>query len=1028
MIYQIVQRELPESHNRECGVYFSSDTSYNILSNNIVCSNPTDIYIYDADSNSGDENMCNTTYNWNDDGTTGCTNACPGSITTCDSCEDCTNKLDGSYNMVMLTTDITNQWGDYCIIFGSSNVVFDGDGHKIDGDYFETGYGIYMSGKSGNTVKNCVVTDFYNGIYLTGSSGNTIIGNTANSNRGDGVYLYDSSGNTISNNEANLNSCAGIDLIYDSSGNTISNNEANLNNRYGIYLSDSSGNTITNNEANSNNRYGISFNSLDSNNNTLSKNVVCFNPTDIYDVDTNSGDGNTCNTTYNWNDAGTKTGCTNKCSSTITCDSCKDCSDKLNGIYDTVILTTDIIDHSGTCIIFGASNIMFDGNGHKIDGDDSVSCGILSSGNDGISVKNCVVTDFYYGICLTDSSGNSTICGNTANSNIWSGIDLDSSSGSRTVNNEASLNLMYGILLSSSSTNQVENNDVNSNVVGVCLYKSSGNTIVRNEASSNQRGIFLSYSSDNQVSKNDASSNSHGGIDLLNSASNEIRSNDVLNNNNSHVCGIKLYGSDSNTVSGNEIINNYYGIKFDDSHYNKINSNKVCSNPGPDFDLFWGGSSHNSGDHNTCDEPGGTCDKPDWNDAGTTGCTYRCTPKKIPVLFVHGGCFTGSGCTAVWEDIQAFLRDNGYKEQDLFTIELDPGRSANGDIKVYAERLSSKIADVKSRTCATKVDLVCHSMGGLVSRWYTTHGYNDDVRKLIMLGTPNHGSELMHVAHATLLIHIFPGFPLGVPVEIALGTGFRQMTPHSPFLNTLNYGACYRLTGTDSINTAIHHEVIAGTEGWWYTTLILWGDDDGLVRVESARLDDVNLQTVPYDHFDMPLRYDVCKKVLSILQDDSAISQQSLESIQAQQTPPTPLQEAPVVFDTIDSGEERSHDISISSTSEVGFILAWREGDLNLTLTTPDGTFINPSFVANDGNVTYYSDENLTIEGYAIKNPQSGIWKINVTAVNISGEQDYIIMTFLDTNTTLSLSLPGKAHTIGYPSIWNIAGSHHRLP
>jgi hypothetical protein len=26
------------------------------------------------------------------------------------------------------------------------------------------------------------------------------------------------------------------------------------------------------------------------------------------------------------------------------------------------------------------------------------------------------------------------------------------------------------------------------------------------------------------------------------------------------------------------------------------------------------------------------------------------------------------------------------------------------------------------------------------------------------------------------------------------------------------------------------------------------------------------------------------------------------------------------------------------------------------------------------------------------------------------------------------LWLAGKAHTIGYPSIWNIAGSHHRLP
>jgi thioredoxin 1 len=57
--------------------------------------------------------------------------------------------------------------------------------------------------------------------------------------------------------------------------------------------------------------------------------------------------------------------------SSIKCNSCSDCTKKLNGEYDIVMLTTDLIDVRGSCIIFGADNVIFDGGEHKIDGDDS---------------------------------------------------------------------------------------------------------------------------------------------------------------------------------------------------------------------------------------------------------------------------------------------------------------------------------------------------------------------------------------------------------------------------------------------------------------------------------------------------------------------------------------------------------------------------------------------------------------------------------------------------------------------------------
>jgi parallel beta-helix repeat protein len=192
-------------------------------------------------------------------------NVTAASSITCNSCEDCSNKLNGKYDTVILTRDLINVKGS-CITFGANNVVFDGNGHKIDGDdtgEFESG--ITMSSMRGNTIKNCVITDFESGITLYESSKNKIYDNEVSSNYYDGIWI---STNSDSNN------------IHD--------NRIENNGNYGIYFSS------------------------DSNNNIFSKNVVCSNPTDIRDVDKNSGDENTCDTTSNWNDYGT-TGCTYSC-------------------------------------------------------------------------------------------------------------------------------------------------------------------------------------------------------------------------------------------------------------------------------------------------------------------------------------------------------------------------------------------------------------------------------------------------------------------------------------------------------------------------------------------------------------------------------------------------------------------------------------------------------------------------------------------------------------------------------------------
>jgi len=71
--------------NKQHGFYALSTSTGNIINTNTFCSNNQsggnyyDIYISDAYTTTGDNNTCETTYNYNDTGTTtGCKNKCGG--------------------------------------------------------------------------------------------------------------------------------------------------------------------------------------------------------------------------------------------------------------------------------------------------------------------------------------------------------------------------------------------------------------------------------------------------------------------------------------------------------------------------------------------------------------------------------------------------------------------------------------------------------------------------------------------------------------------------------------------------------------------------------------------------------------------------------------------------------------------------------------------------------------------------------------------------------------------------------------
>lgn len=146
-------------------------------------------------------------------------------------------------------------------------------------------------------------------------------------------------------------------------------------------------------------------------------------------------------------------------------------------------------------------------------------------------------------------------------------------------------------------------------------------------------------------------------------------------------------------------------------------------------------------------------------------------PAKDPVVIVPGFT-TGPIVATGYLPLRDRLRSAGYD----VTLLSYPDYGL-GDIRTNSARLASTVAAVKARTGASRVDLVSHSMGGLVSRYYVKSlGGSSHVDSLIMLGTPNYGTNLANIAEFLTF-----GSCVGI-------TSCEQMARGSGFLNALNAG------------------------------------------------------------------------------------------------------------------------------------------------------------------------------------------------------------------------------------------------
>jgi triacylglycerol esterase/lipase EstA (alpha/beta hydrolase family) len=134
-----------------------------------------------------------------------------------------------------------------------------------------------------------------------------------------------------------------------------------------------------------------------------------------------------------------------------------------------------------------------------------------------------------------------------------------------------------------------------------------------------------------------------------------------------------------------------------------------------------------------------------------------------PVLLVPGY----GGSTASLQALAGRLRATG---RDVTVVDL-PDR-AQGDLVDQATAVGTAADDAQQRTGARSVDVVGYSAGGVVARLWATEGDGDGrVRRLVMLGSPLHGTDVAR---------------LGTLVSGTCPTACQQLAPDSPVLSRLD--------------------------------------------------------------------------------------------------------------------------------------------------------------------------------------------------------------------------------------------------
>jgi pimeloyl-ACP methyl ester carboxylesterase len=366
--------------------------------------------------------------------------------------------------------------------------------------------------------------------------------------------------------------------------------------------------------------------------------------------------------------------------------------------------------------------------------------------------------------------------------------------------------------------------------------------------------------------------------------------------------------------------------------------------------------------------------------------------KSPPIIFVHGW---RSGAST-WTSMYSFFEDRDY---DVSAIELVTGGILSSTpyetIRANAEVLAAEIVRRRVATDSWQLDLVAHSMGGLISRralFSSILGGRKPVRKLVEMGVPHLGSPFAYLNPMNpSMYELLPA----VATENAIGT--TALFPTTAFALAGNY---------------FEHSIVFPDEF-----------NDGIVGMESALFDVSQTMVTPVTHINMTDNLTLAETFIR-----PSLGQPGEDDLFTRSVPSGVQQSAPkyllVGSDCLDGGESASYQIATNvGTTIVGYVIS-DAAEISATLITPSET--TALDVSDDGLILEHLITEAGVHVLRVQNSGSALSCFD-TSVTSPYEPTLIAVAFgtRDSRSVVRVDVAASGAT-GVPQVTVIATNGER--
>lgn len=340
-----------------------------------------------------------------------------------------------------------------------------------------------------------------------------------------------------------------------------------------------------------------------------------------------------------------------------------------------------------------------------------------------------------------------------------------------------------------------------------------------------------------------------------------------------------------------------------------------------------------------------------------------------PVVIVHGfisnwqtwSHYLGPDGYLASIGLQGFAVGDGQVSGELNTGSIVKPAARTNTIAQNADLLGQYITGVKEKTGAEMVDLLVHSMGGMISRYYISRVMQErDVAQLIMLGSPMGGSDCA-VLPAALGFYL----PASIEIREAYMTGvFNQQIIQRHGIEFYDLGG-----------TAISEPFKSPCTDVPNDTVVSFGSINA-IQLKSSQLEvihsDLTLSETAFQDFVRPL---LQKPAGSFLSEPDPLPVTQTES---------PLQFTRVYTGHVDAGGSTELTINIDAGINVAaFALYDPSRSVTTIVRGASGNVIELDPAVN-GFIRIDDPSSLFYLGYGFANPRPGPWKITVQATEIT--------------------------------------------